>query len=67
MFGANIVQIKPGRGSRVSLIEAVPKDLPPGQNSFQIGRGQLIGKGSYGRVYLGINLTTGDFLAVKQV
>ncbi len=67
MFGANIVQIKPGRGSRVSLIEAVPKDLPRGQNSFQIGRGQLIGKGSYGRVYLGINLTTGDFLAVKQV
>lgn len=67
MFGANIVQIKPGRGSRVSLIEAVPKDLPPGTNSFQITRGQLIGKGSYGRVYLGMNLTTGDFLAVKQV
>lgn len=67
MFGANIVQIKPGRGSRVSLIESMPKDLPPGTNSFQIGRGQLIGKGSYGRVYLGINLTTGDFLAVKQV
>ncbi len=67
MFGANIVQIKPGRGSRVSLIEAVPKDIPAGVNSFQIGRGQLIGKGSYGRVYLGINLTTGDFLAVKQV
>ena len=67
MFGANIVQIKPGRGSRVSLIEQVPKDLPVGVNSFQIGRGQLIGKGSYGRVYLGINFTTGDFLAVKQV
>lgn len=67
MFGANIVQIKPGRGSRVSLIEQVPKDLPAGVNSFQIGRGQLIGKGSYGRVYLGINFTTGDFLAVKQV
>ncbi|KAL9123847.1 MAG: hypothetical protein Q9217_006764 [Psora testacea] len=68
MFGANIVQVKPGRGSRVSLIESVPKDLPtPGTNFFQIARGQLIGKGSYGKVYLGINLTTGDFLAVKQV
>ena len=67
MFGAKINMVKPGRGSRVSLIEAVPKDLPPGINSFQIGRGQLIGKGSYGRVYLGINLTTGDLLAVKQV
>ena len=67
MFGANIVQIKPGRGSRVSLIEAVPADMPVGQNSFQIARGQLIGKGSYGRVYLGMNLTTGEMLAVKQV
>ena len=68
MFGAHIVQVKPGRGSRVSLIEAVPKDVPaPAANSFQIARGQLIGKGSYGKVYLGINLTTGDFLAVKQV
>ena len=67
MFGAKINMVKPGRGSRVSLIEAVPKDLPQGINSFQIGRGQLIGKGSYGRVYLGINLTTGDLLAVKQV
>ena len=67
MFGANIVQIKPGRGSRVSLIEAVPQNLPVGQNSFQIARGELIGKGSYGRVYLGVNLTTGDLLAVKQV
>lgn len=68
MFGANIVQVKPGRGSRVSLIEAVPKDVPAGTaNSFQIARGEMIGKGSYGKVYLGINLTTGDFLAVKQV
>ncbi|KAL8708800.1 MAG: hypothetical protein Q9220_006361 [cf. Caloplaca sp. 1 TL-2023] len=67
MFGHNIVQVKPGRGSRVSLIEQVPPDLPVGTNSFQIARGQLIGKGSYGRVYLGINLTTGDLLAVKQV
>ena len=68
MFGANIVQVKPGRGSRVSLIESVPKDVPaPTVNSFQIARGELIGKGSYGKVFLGMNLTTGDFLAVKQV
>ena len=68
MFGANIVQIKPGRGSRVSLIEAVPQDnLPKRQNTYRIIRGQLIGKGTYGRVYLGINATTGEILAVKQV
>ena len=30
-------------------------------------RGELIGKGSYGRVYMGMNVTTGDIMAVKQV
>jgi mitogen-activated protein kinase kinase kinase len=30
-------------------------------------KGELIGKGSYGRVYLGLNVTTGDMMAVKQV
>lgn len=71
MFGANIVQIKPGRGSRVSLVEAIPHipqdSLPKRQTTFKIIRGQMIGKGTYGRVYLGINATTGEFLAVKQV
>jgi mitogen-activated protein kinase kinase kinase len=35
--------------------------------TFKWFRGQLIGKGTYGRVYLGMNATTGEFLAVKQV
>lgn len=30
-------------------------------------RGELIGKGSFGRVYHAFNTTTGDWLAVKQV
>ena len=30
-------------------------------------RGELIGKGSYGRVYLGLNASTGEIMAVKQV
>ena len=68
MFGANIVQINPGRGSRMSLIEAVSQEpLPKRRNTYRIFRGQLIGKGTYGRVYLGINATTGDVLAIKQV
>ena len=68
MFGANIVQINPGRGSRMSLIEAV-SSVPASkrQNTFQIFRGELIGKGTYGRVYLGINANTGEVLAIKQV
>ena len=35
--------------------------------TFKWFKGQLIGKGTYGRVYLGMNATTGEFLAVKQV
>ena len=30
-------------------------------------RGELIGKGTFGRVYLALNATTGEMIAVKQV
>ncbi|KAI9731449.1 MAG: hypothetical protein M1818_007839 [Claussenomyces sp. TS43310] len=66
MFGANIVQIKPQRGSMV--MPQIPQDgIPKRQATFRWFKGQLIGKGTYGRVYLGMNATTGEFLAVKQV
>lgn len=68
MFGANIVQINPGRGSRMSLIDAVASvPLQKRNNTYRVIRGQLIGKGTYGRVYVGINATTGEVLAIKQV
>ncbi|KAI1619838.1 mitogen-activated protein kinase [Exophiala viscosa] len=73
MFGANIVQIKPKPGNRLSTLDPIPQeevpseDMPKRQATFKIIRGQLIGKGTYGRVYLGMNATTGEFLAVKQV
>ncbi len=66
MFGANIVQIRPQRGSMV--LPKIPQDsIPKRQATFRWFKGQLIGKGTYGRVYLGMNATTGEFLAVKQV
>ena len=34
---------------------------------FRWVRGELIGKGTYGRVYLALNATTGEMIAVKQV
>lgn len=73
MFGAHIVQIKPKPGTRLSTLDPIPQedvpseDMPKRQATFKIIRGQLIGKGTYGRVYLGMNATTGEFLAVKQV
>jgi mitogen-activated protein kinase kinase kinase len=66
MFGANIVQIKPQRGSMI--VPQIPQDTIPRRHAtFRWFKGQLIGKGTYGRVYLGMNATTGEFLAVKQV
>lgn len=34
---------------------------------FKWVKGELIGKGTYGRVYLALNATTGEMIAVKQV
>ncbi|KIX06891.1 uncharacterized protein Z518_04867 [Rhinocladiella mackenziei CBS 650.93] len=73
MFGGKIVQIRPKPGNRLSTLDPIPQeevptdDTPKRQATFKIIRGQLIGKGTYGRVYLGMNATTGEFLAVKQV
>lgn len=80
MFGARIEQIKPPRGSRlITNLDTIPQDTIPAGNvqhvnkaperqpTFKWMRGQLIGKGTFGRVYLGMNTTTGELLAVKQV
>ncbi|CAD0082252.1 unnamed protein product [Aureobasidium vineae] len=72
MFGARIEQIKPPRGSRLIQLETIPQDTfalqhPQRQPTFKWMKGQLIGKGTFGRVYLGMNTTTGELLAVKQV
>lgn len=67
MFGHNIVQVQPSRGSMI-IPQSIPQDtLPKRQTTFRWFKGQLIGKGTYGRVYLGMNATTGEFLAVKEV
>lgn len=82
MFGARIEQVKPPPGSRLIQLETIPQDSAaqltsqaiPGldvpvhrQQTIKWMRGQLIGKGTFGRVYLGMNMTTGELIAVKQV
>lgn len=73
MFGAKIMQIRPS--SRLNKLDPIPQNKPSPANvtqaqkqpTFRIIRGQLIGKGTYGRVYLGMNADNGEVLAVKQV
>lgn len=73
MFGARIMQISPKPGSRLSELDPLPQHYSAQskglqrQPTFRIIRGQLIGKGTYGRVYLGINADNGEILAVKLV
>ncbi|KAJ5918802.1 hypothetical protein N7454_009946 [Penicillium verhagenii] len=72
MFGAKIMQISPKPGSRISRLDPIPQSTREGPSgsapaTFRIIRGQLIGKGTYGRVYLGMNADNGEVLAVKQV
>ena len=81
MFGAKIEQVKPQRGSRlITNLETIPQDTIPKENihhahartperqpTFKWMQGQMIGKGTFGKVYLGMNTTTGELLAVKQV
>ncbi|KAJ7786224.1 MAP kinase [Mycena metata] len=48
-------------GSRVEEVDT------EGPTTFKWVRGELIGRGTYGRVYLALNATTGEMIAVKQV
>lgn len=67
MFNANIVQIRPDQRGSVAMPHGLPDTSLKRQTTFRWFKGQLIGKGTYGRVYLGMNATTGEFLAVKEV
>lgn len=76
LFGARLTEITPKRGVQQLQVQQpqVPVQQPQQQAggikrqaTFKWFKGQLIGKGTYGRVYLGMNATTGEFLAVKQV
>lgn len=67
MFNANIVQIRPDQRGSIAVPDIPQDTLPKRQTTFRWFKGQLIGKGTYGRVYLGMNATTGEFLAVKEV
>ncbi|EAU93145.2 STE/STE11 protein kinase [Coprinopsis cinerea okayama7 len=66
MWGSKLEEVTTMQVRTSSTIPESPSSAgsPP---TFKWVRGELIGKGTYGRVYLALNATTGEMIAVKQV
>ncbi|KAI9250813.1 hypothetical protein EDC94DRAFT_622508 [Helicostylum pulchrum] len=64
MWHRTVEQVKPGMKANLQT-----DDLKPSKKSkiLQWIRGELIGKGSFGRVYHALNVEAGEWIAVKQV
>lgn len=58
MWDRRVVEMNRGTPSSVTLRD---------QKQYVWVKGELIGRGSFGKVFLGLNATTGDMMAVKQV
>lgn len=68
LWGGRVIEVTPGTepliASTDSPTSATSSEAKP---VFKWVKGDLIGKGTYGRVYLALNATTGEMIAVKQV
>ncbi|KDN35642.1 Pkinase-domain-containing protein [Tilletiaria anomala UBC 951] len=62
LWGGQVLEMTPGTET-TALQSSSQTDRP----QFKWVKGELIGKGTYGRVYLALNASTGEMLAVKQV
>ncbi|KAF9015072.1 hypothetical protein BDQ17DRAFT_1268604 [Cyathus striatus] len=65
MWGSKLEEVTTHQAK--SITPSTPESPPGGPTTFKWVRGELIGKGTYGRVYLAMNATTGEMIAVKQV
>ncbi|KAG5653576.1 hypothetical protein H0H81_012083, partial [Sphagnurus paluster] len=65
LWGSKLEEVTAGQAQMQSN-QSTP-DSPSGAPTFKWVRGELIGRGTYGRVYLALNATTGEMIAVKQV
>ncbi|KII93880.1 hypothetical protein PLICRDRAFT_36100 [Plicaturopsis crispa FD-325 SS-3] len=67
LWGSKLEEVTTGQAK--SIVPTTLPDSPSGgpKPIFKWVRGELIGRGTYGRVYLALNATTGEMIAVKQV
>ncbi|KII92237.1 hypothetical protein PLICRDRAFT_103206 [Plicaturopsis crispa FD-325 SS-3] len=67
LWGSKLQEVTTGQAK--SMVPTTLPDSPSGSPKpiFKWVRGELIGRGTYGRVYLALNATTGEMIAVKQV
>jgi len=68
--GSDRVRTPPPRTSHSStFVGDSPAALPfqPGGRDFRWQRGEKIGRGAFGTVYVGLNLVTGELMAVKHL
>ncbi|MBW0501561.1 hypothetical protein O181_041276 [Austropuccinia psidii MF-1] len=67
LWGVKTQEVIPGGQVSIPSIAESPKDDDVANFSFKWVKGELIGKGSFGQVFLALNATNGEMLAVKQV
>ncbi|THV07695.1 kinase-like protein [Dendrothele bispora CBS 962.96] len=68
LWGSRIEEVTTDRSKEKAPVPAHPESPSgPSKSSFAWVKGGLIGRGTYGRVYLAMNATTGEMMAVKQV
>ncbi|KAG1469644.1 hypothetical protein G6F56_003139 [Rhizopus delemar] len=72
LWDQRVVEVKPTNSQAKSRLPSVSEQMSlfhseTPSKPIQWIRGKLIGKGSFGRVYLAFNLDTGEVIAVKQV
>lgn len=65
MWGQRVVEVKPNDMKRQQLSRL--RDNRGQEKQFLWVKGELIGKGSFGKVYLALNATAREMIAVKQV
>lgn len=66
LWGSKLEEVTTAQ-ARANMGGPSPESPSGGPTTFKWVRGELIGKGTYGRVYLALNATTGEMIAVKQV